>query len=93
MVQILLCAEGSPALMLHSHTPSYRSGASKKTRPGNHFLIIVNGLLTIASGNGRGERNCHLDANNTAGIGLNAAKSPTHGAVDKLEPETVGHVS
>jgi hypothetical protein len=49
MVQILTGAEGSPALIMHSHTPSYRSGASNKTETGNGLLIIVNGLLTIAS--------------------------------------------
>jgi hypothetical protein len=33
----MLGAEGSPALILHCHTPLYRSGAAKKTGPVTTF--------------------------------------------------------
>jgi hypothetical protein len=79
MVQILFGAKGSPALIMHSHTPSYRSGASNKTQSGNAFLIIVNGLLTIAAPARRqGPPRTDLPfccPNNTASMGLGGAKS------------------
>jgi hypothetical protein len=60
---------------MHSHTPSYRPGASNKTETGNDLLIIVNGLLTIASSAHRKEWICHPAANNKASVGLRGVKS------------------
>jgi hypothetical protein len=60
---------------MHSHTPFYRSGVSKKTGTGNDLLIIVNDLLTIAPLASRLEWICHSAANNAAGVGPKAANS------------------
>jgi hypothetical protein len=83
IVQVLIGVEGLPRPHNALPYPSYWSGVSKKTDPGKDPLIIVNGLVTIASLAARKEWICHSAANNAASVGPTMAKSHAiHGSVE-----------
>ena len=76
IVEVLTWCRGLPRPHTALPYPILSVWRIEENWSGNDILIIVNGLLTIATDALGPERTCHCGANIAAGVGPRPAKSP-----------------